>query len=495
MENFTMLQFFEWYYPAGGRLWNQLKNDAENLKKKGIDSVWLPPAYKAASGGLSAGYDVYDIYDLGEFDQKGTIATKYGTKQEYLDAIAAAQKAQLKVYVDVVLNHMGGADEIEKVNARKVDPANRNEFISEVYEIGAYTKFTFPGRKGKYSKFIWDWQCFSGIDYDAYKKETAIFSIQNQYGEGWKDVLDDENGNFDYLMLSDIDTRNPSVREELKKWGKWYFETAKFNGFRLDAIKHMDHGFYNEWLDYMRNEFKQEFFTVGEYWAFDLPKLLKYIEVTEGRMSLFDTLLHDNFHHASRAGKDYDLTAIFDNTLLSVKPELAVTLVENHDTQPLQSLEQPIDQWFKPLAYALILLREAGYPCVFYADMYGAKYTDKGGDGEDHEIELPVVTELETMLYVRKNMAYGTQRDYFDHPNCVGWTREGDTDHEDSGCAVVISNSEDGFKEMEIGAGHAGKVFVDYLNKHDGEEVVITADGWAEFKVKAGSVSVWGIKK
>jgi alpha-amylase len=127
--------------------------------------------------------------------------------------------------------------------------------------------------------------------------------------------------------------------------------------------------------------------------------------------------------------------------------------------------------------------------------MYGSKYTDKGGDGEDHEIELPVVTELETMLYVRKNMAYGTQRDYFDHPNCVGWTREGDTDHEDSGCAVVISNSEDGFKEMEIGAGHAGKVFVDYLNKHDGEEVVITADGWAEFKVKAGSVSVWGIKK
>jgi alpha-amylase len=212
-------------------------------------------------------------------------------------------------------------------------------------------------------------------------------------------------------------------------------------------------------------------------------------------MSLFDAPLHDNIHLASKGGKDYDLTTIFDNTLVGIDPEHAVTLVENHDTQPLQSLEQPVDAWFKPLAYALILLREAGYPCVFYADMYGAKYTDKGGDGEEYEIELPIVAELETMLYVRKNMAYGTQRDYFDHPNCIGWTREGDTDHEDSGCAVVISNSEDGYKEMEIGAGHAGKVFVDYLNKHDGEEVVITADGWAEFKVKAGSVSVWGIKK
>ncbi|XP_073133468.1 uncharacterized protein [Henckelia pumila] len=287
MENFTMLQFFEWYYPAGGRLWNQLKNDAENLKKKGIDSVWLPPAYKAASGGYSAGYDVYDIYDLGEFDQKGTIPTKYGTKQEYLDAIAAAQKAQLKVYVDVVLNHMGGADEIEKVNARKVDPANRNEFISDVYEIGAYTNSPFLAVKANTPNLYGTGSAFLVSTMMRIKRKTAIFSIQNQYGEGWEDVLDDENGNYDYLMLSDIDTRNPSVRLELKNWGKWYFETAKFNGFRLDAIKHMDHGFYNEWLDYMRNEFKHEFFTVGEYWAFDLPKLLKYIEATEGRYVAF----------------------------------------------------------------------------------------------------------------------------------------------------------------------------------------------------------------
>jgi len=34
MENFTMLQFFEWYYPAGGRLWNQLNNDAEKSEEK-----------------------------------------------------------------------------------------------------------------------------------------------------------------------------------------------------------------------------------------------------------------------------------------------------------------------------------------------------------------------------------------------------------------------------------------------------------------------------
>lgn len=42
--------------------------------------------------------------------------------------------------------------------------------------------------------------------------------------------------------------------------------------------------------------------------------------------------------------------------------------------------------WFKPLAYVLILLRRDGYPCIFYADYFGAHYQDAGDDGEDHEV-------------------------------------------------------------------------------------------------------------
>ncbi len=66
---------------------------------------------------------------------------------------------------------------------------------------------------------------------------------------------------------------------------------------------------------------------------------------------------------------------------------------------------------------------------------------------------------------MRKEYAYGEQRDYFDHPNCVGWTREGIDENERSGCAVLLSNGEEGFKHMEIGKRHAGKVFTDYLHK------------------------------
>jgi alpha-amylase len=494
MENFTMLQFFEWYFPADGKLWNHFKEHASKLKGIGIDTVWLPPAHKGSAGLSSNGYDAYDLYDLGEFDQKGTIATKFGTKQELIDAITAGKESGLQVYTDLVLNHRGGADEKEVVPVRKVDPNNRGNFISETYDIEAYTKFTFPGRAGEYSNFIWDYHCFSGVDYDERKGETAIYTIQNEYGEAWQDVLEEEFGNYDYLMFCDVDFRNPAVMEEMKRWGKWYYETVGMSGFRLDAVKHMPHWFYNEWLDYMRGEFNQEFFTVGEYWApFDLQALIRYVEATEGRMSLFDAPLQANFHKASKEGSAYNLSQIFNGSFVSVQPNLAVTLVENHDTQPLQSLEQPVEAWFRPLAYALILLRADGYPCLFYTDLYGTEYTDAGSDGQDHKVTLEKTAGIETMLQVRKFLAYGEQRDFFDHPNCIGWTRAGDDEHEHSGCAVLLSNGEEDRKHMEIGIKFAGRIFKEALGSRL-EEITVDENGWAEFPVNAGSVAVWVLK-
>ena len=62
---------------------------------------------------------------------------------------------------------------------------------------------------------------------------------------------------------------------------------------------------------------------------------------------------------------------ILKGTLLEARPERAVTFVDNHDTQPGQALASWVDGWFKSIAYALILLRGEGLPCVFYGDYYG----------------------------------------------------------------------------------------------------------------------------
>lgn len=487
--NETMIQYFHWYTAPGGLLWNEIKEKAGWLSSLGITSAWLPPAYKASGGGYSVGYDVYDLYDLGEFDQKGTVAVKYGTKEQYQQAINALKANNIKVIADIVLNHKAGGDETEPFMAVKVDGNDRTKPVSAPEEIEAYTKFTFPGRGDTYSAFKWTYQCFSGVDFNNKTGETAIYSIQNEWGNDWEEMIDTEMGNYDYLMFNDIEFRNPAVREELYQWAIWMMEHAPFDGVRLDAVKHISPKFYNEWLDRIRQHAGKEIFAVGEYWAPGLlPLLLRYAEATEGRMSLFDSSLHHNFHIASNAGNGYDMRQVFTETLTAAMPLKSVTLVDNHDTQPLQALEAPVEKWFKPLAYALILLRQEGYPCIFYPDLFGAVYKDKGNDGNEYEIILDKVTELEMLLKARKELAYGAQEDYFDHANCIGWTRNGDDTHE--GCAVLLSNGDAGNKTMKMGERYAGKTFVDLLQKVPGE-LLLDAEGRAEFYTAAGSVSVW----
>ena len=187
--NRTIMQFFEWYLPPDGGHWNFLKEQSKALSDAGINTLWLPPAYKGAGGSNDTGYDVYDLYDLGEFDQKGSVRTKYGTKDEYIKAIVEAHKNNIQILADIVLNHKGGADDTEWVKVVKVDPSDRNNKISEEYDIKAWTKFNFSGRNNKYSDFKWNWKHFDGVDWDANKKESAIFQFTG-LGKSWDEGVD-----------------------------------------------------------------------------------------------------------------------------------------------------------------------------------------------------------------------------------------------------------------------------------------------------------------
>ncbi|HEY5524666.1 MAG TPA: hypothetical protein VIK26_04915 [Clostridium sp.] len=81
MDNYVMMQFFEWYVQDNRKHWIELKGEAKNLVALSVSGVWIPPCTKSSSVG-SVGYNPYDLYDIGEFDQKGSIRTKYGTKVE-----------------------------------------------------------------------------------------------------------------------------------------------------------------------------------------------------------------------------------------------------------------------------------------------------------------------------------------------------------------------------------------------------------------------------
>lgn len=166
----VMIQYFQWYLPSDSKHWINIKNNAKNLKDSGFSAVWLPPAYKGQGGKNDVGYGVYDLYDLGEFDQKGTVATKYGTIDEYLEAINALHQNKIKVYGDMVLNHRMGGDGIEMVTVVENKQENRNLLVSDKKIIEAWTRFDFINRNGKYSTFKWNQDCFDGVDFDERTK-------------------------------------------------------------------------------------------------------------------------------------------------------------------------------------------------------------------------------------------------------------------------------------------------------------------------------------
>ncbi|ODN77445.1 hypothetical protein L202_04623 [Cryptococcus amylolentus CBS 6039] len=477
--NFTMMQYFEWYAPGGGVHWKKYEDESDRLASMGITACWIPPPTKGSSP-EGTGYDIYDVWDLGEFDQKGSVGTKWGKKEDLLKAIKTASDKGIITYIDAVMNHKAGADDKEEFLATMVDQNNRNKEVGEMHNIQGWTKFDFPGRGDKYSDMKWNFNHFTGVDYDAATETNAIFKIQGE-GKHWATDVDKENGSFDYLMFADIDHSHPEAEAELNKWGKWVLQETGAHGFRFDAVKHISQSFIAQFVKHIRSGegAKSKAFCVGEFWHDDVDALESYLEGLGTQFSCFDSCLQDNFYQAGEAGEGYDLRKIFDGSLVQRRPIDAVTLVDNHDTQKGQSLQRWVSPTFKPLAYALILLRPDGYPCVFYGDLYGC-------GGEDPQ---EGVGQLEDLVRCRKMFAYGEIRDYWDHPNCLAWLRTGDAEHD--GCVTVICNgNEPGSKRVEVGQEHKGEKWTDVLGWYQGE-VVIGDDGWAEFFSPPQSISIW----
>jgi alpha-amylase len=486
-ENGVMMQYFHWYSRGDGALWDEVALRAEDLAAAGISAVWLPPAYKGAGGGYDVGYGVYDMYDLGEFDQKGSVRTKYGTKEQYVAAVRSAKQAGLQVYGDVVLNHRMGGDATETARATPFAQNDRLRAKGPPEDIVAYTHFRFPGRQGRYSAFEWHARHFDAVDHNTRRQDerNTVYLFE---GKSFDDHVALENGNFAFLMGADLDFQHQEVRDEVTAWGKWYLDTTGVDGFRLDAVKHIAAWFFPEWLDAMERHAGKDLFVVGEYWTPDVGALHWYLDRLGSRLSVFDVPLHYAFHYASLGGGHFDLRNLLEGSLVRQRSTEAVTFVDNHDSQPLQALESPVAPWFKPLAYAIILLRREGYPCVFHPDYYGAEYEDHGRDGQRHRVSLPSHRFLiDIFLHARRHHAYGPQYDYLDHPDCVGWTRLGDAGHPKS-MAVLLSDGPGGVKWMEVGKPNAR--FVDRTG-HVTERVIANEHGWAEVRCQGGSVSVW----
>lgn len=75
------------------------------------------------------GYDIYDLFDLGEFDQKGSVPTKWGSKTDLEEMAYQARSLGIGLIWDAVLNHKAGAEYPERFDAVAVDP--KRTYISD----------------------------------------------------------------------------------------------------------------------------------------------------------------------------------------------------------------------------------------------------------------------------------------------------------------------------------------------------------------------------
>ena len=281
------------------------------------------------------GYDPYDYFDLGEFDQKGRVETYFGSRGDLEALVAAAHAKGMQMYADVVINHNSGAD------AEEMNPLTN--------EMG-WTRFT-PA-SGRFER---DWACFHPSNYETIDGYPAFAGMPH------------------------LCHRHPRVYEAVMEYARVLFEDVGFDGFRFDFVKG-----YGPWQVGAIAEYRfrrgGQFvkpFCVAECWDSDraIEDWMQTVNnsMMDNPVCAFDFPLHYNLKGLCD-GFGYDLRGLTAETLVADEPERAVTFVDNHDTVRDAGNAVVND---KLLAYAVILTHE-GYPCVFWQDYYNFGLAQRG---------------------------------------------------------------------------------------------------------------------
>jgi alpha-amylase len=295
--------------------WDHLAAQANMLGRAGISAIWLPPPLKGSSGSFSNGYDVFDDYDLGDKDQKGSVPTRYGTREQ-LERCAAVLRANgIDIYVDLVENQRDGDD---------------GHFNFEYVDA-----FGNPG-KGRFPKGPNDF-------HPHVPEDPGVFDDRFQFGRD----------------LAPINGQGRHVFNGLLAAGDWLARALDVQGFRLDDVK----GVSTEFLvDLLNHGALAQKFAVGEFFDGNIGLIQSWMNASQHRSAAFDFPLRFMLQNMCNNPGGFDMSSLDHAGLSGADPLGSVTFVENHDTDQSSPIVRN-----KMLAYAHILTSE-GYPCVFYRD-------------------------------------------------------------------------------------------------------------------------------
>lgn len=367
----VFMQGFYWNSPPGGIWYDSLSKIAARLASAGFSAIWFPSPSKGAGGGLSMGYDPYDHFDFGEFNQKGSRETRFGSRQELTNAISSFQNVGIQVFADAVLRHMMGGE--VKTAYECIPYHNGNPIVPD----SAYLIFNYPNGSGRFTK------------------NASSFYPNSQ--NCWVDPL--------FVQIDPIfrfgewlDHNKQSVRDSLKNWGLYLRNVLGFDGFRLDAVKAIDPAFMAYWL----NNSNMGGYAVAELWGSisEIGNWLNTVKNIHGAsVSMFDfPLRYELKFMCNNTSGGYDMNNLDNAGLInsSISGFDVATFVENHDFDRI-GWDGSIDNGHDPvisnkdLGYSYILFSE-GRPSVFYKD-----YFDYGFSGK-----------IDTLIWIRQKFISGS---------------------------------------------------------------------------------------
>ena len=357
--------FQEFYWdtapPAGQSWWGQIKGELPTLADAGVSAVWVPAPTKGGGGAYDMGYGPYDPYDLGDKDQKGTVATRFGTKDEFLRFVAEAHRNGIKVYADVVLNHAMGADYAEPnpVMARlggndipdqsKIKLEQRSPDAKPGDVLRSWTGFAPKGADGKVGsgRFPRTWRDFHPNETEPDRNGPYH---QKEFGE-------------DYAFRGD----NDYVRKSFIAWSQWFAAQTGVDGYRLDDIKGMEPDFIHDFV----TGSDPKLWAVGEFLDGDPAKVMGYLHGTGDALHLFDYPLYFAIRDLTFRPESFSMKELLTRRMPD--RDHAVTFVGNHDMSRTDSAIVYNPAW----AQALILAM-SGTPCVYYSDFWRAGPIQRG---------------------------------------------------------------------------------------------------------------------
>jgi len=387
-------------------------NHLDELKDLGIGAIWLSPVYPSPNADF--GYDISDYCDINP---------EYGTMADMERLIKEADKRDIKIIMDLVINHTSDEHPWFQQSRDKSSPY-RDYYIWR------------PGRNGKPPN---NWTSFFAEDCWEYDEKS---------GEYYLHLFSKKQPDLNYY--------NPKVLEEVKNILKFWLDKG-ISGFRCDVINllyksSLEDGkkrlaltgseYYIsqegtlEILRTLRREIFEpyECYTVGET-VFVTPEMGK--KLCDGALDTIFSFEHmevDQFYvkwfkrkfHAKRFGK---VISRWQNTL-----DWNANYLENHD-QP-RSISRFGDEgefWeesAKMLCVLLLTLR--GTPFIYQGQEIGMTNFDFTSLDQIKDVESHNVYRLAEKLHIPKrirwNMIKKTTRDnartpmqWSDEPN-AGFT-------------------------------------------------------------------------